>query len=160
METAAEFDEALAAAFASKGPAVIEVETDATPSGMFGGQPARMTGEPGDNPNDLGAGDIEQALTMLAWGDPSVVEDPAALSQLGVDVPAGLRFDVRVQRPDTLYLVIPSAYSDDGEHEGVVNQMDLWRSGDQFVWIMPQDAKVALLQMREQYRNRVAEEGP
>ena len=120
-----------------------------------------MTGEPGHNPNDLGAGDIEQALTMLAWDDPSVVEDPAAaLSHLGVDVPAGLRFDVRVQRPDTLYLVIPPAYSDGGEHEGVVNQMDLWRSGDQFVWIMPQDAKVALLQMREQYRDQVAKERP
>jgi hypothetical protein len=120
-----------------------------------------MTKEPGGSRDDLGAGDIEQALTMLAWNDPSVAEDPAAaLSQLGVDVPAGLRFDVRVQRPDTLYLVIPPACSDDGAHEGVVNQMDLWRSGDQFVWIMPQDAKVALLQMREQYRNRVAEEGP
>jgi len=32
--------------------------------------------------------------------------------------------------------------------------MDLWRSGDQFVWIMAQDAKVALLEMREQCRHR------
>jgi hypothetical protein len=111
-----------------------------------------MTGEPGRSGDDLDAGDVEQALTMLAGNDPSVAEDPAAaLSQLGVDVPAGLRFDVRIQRWDTLYLVIPPAYCDDGEHERVVNQMDLWRSGDQFVWIMPQDAKVALLQMREQY---------
>jgi hypothetical protein len=38
--------------------------------------------------------------------------------------------------------------------------MDLWRSGDQFVWIMPQDAKVALLQMREQYRDHVAQGRP
>ena len=37
VETAADFDEALAAAFASDGPNLIEVETDATPSGMFGG---------------------------------------------------------------------------------------------------------------------------
>ncbi len=36
VETAAELDEALAAAFASDGPNLIEVETDATPSGMFG----------------------------------------------------------------------------------------------------------------------------
>ena len=120
-----------------------------------------MTSDLGGNRDDGAADDVEQALTRLAWSDPSVADDPAAaLSQLGVDVPAGLRFDVRIQRPDTLYLVIPPAYSDDGEHEDVVNQMDLWRSGDQFVWIMPQDAKVALLQMREQYRNRVAEEGP
>jgi len=108
-----------------------------------------MTKEPGRSRDDLDADDVEQALTRLAWNDPSVAEDPAAaLSQLGVDVPAGLRLD------------IPPAYSDDGEHEGVVNQMDLWRSGDQFVWIMPQDAKVALLQMREQYRDHVAKERP
>ena len=120
-----------------------------------------MTKEPGRSRDDLDADDVEQALTRLAWNDPSVAEDPAAaLSRLGVDVPAGLRLDVRIQRPDTLYLVIPPAYSDDGEHEGVVNQMDLWRSGDQFVWIMPQDAKVALLQMREQYRDHVAKERP
>ena len=31
--------------------------------------------------------------------------------------------------------------------------MDLWRSGEQFVWIMPQEAKLALLKMREQYRD-------
>ena len=37
VATAAEFDEALAAAFASNGPNLIEVETDATPSGMFSG---------------------------------------------------------------------------------------------------------------------------
>jgi hypothetical protein len=97
---------------------------------------------------------LERALTELAWGDPGVADDPAAaLARLGVEVPAGLRIDVRVQRPDTLYLVIPPAYPDGGGDEGVVNQMDLWRSGDQFVWIMPQDAKVALLAMREQYRS-------
>jgi hypothetical protein len=120
-----------------------------------------MTSQPGGGRDDLGAGDVEQALTRLAWNDPSVADDPAAaLSHLGVDVPAGLRFDVRIQRPDTLYLVIPPAYSDDGEHERVVNHMNLWRSGDQLVWIMPQDAKVALLQMREQYRDHVAKERP
>ena len=120
-----------------------------------------MTKEPGGSRDDLDADDVELALTRLAWNDPSMAEDPAAaLSQLGVDVPAGLRFNVRIQRPDTLYLVIPPAYSDDGEPERVVNQMDLWRSGDQFVWIMPQDAKVALVQMREQYRDHVAQGRP
>ena len=75
-------------------------------------------------------------------------------------MPAGRRVDLRIQRPDTLYLVIPPAFSDEGEHEHepVVNQMDLWRSGEQFVWIMPQEAKLALLQMREQYRDHRAEE--
>lgn len=80
-------------------------------------------------------------------------------ARLGIDVPPALRFDVRVQRPDTLYLVIPPVSSDDAGGENVVNQMDLWRSGDQFVWILPQDAKTALLEMREQYRNRGGGEG-
>ncbi|HXY93893.1 MAG TPA: nitrile hydratase [Acidimicrobiia bacterium] len=98
--------------------------------------------------------ELEQALTQLAWADPSIADDPAAaLARLGVTVPDGLRIDVRIQQPDTLNFVIPPTTDDGGEVEGVVNQMDLWRSGDQFVWIMPQDAKVALLDMREQCRH-------
>ena len=121
-----------------------------------------MTGEPRGHIGATGpdAADFEQALTMLAWRDPAVTGDPAAaFAQLGVQVPAGLRVDLRIQRPDTLYLVIPPAFSDEGEHERVVNQMDLWRSGEQFVWIMPQEAKLALLEMREQYRDHGGEDG-
>ena len=121
-----------------------------------------MTGEPTAHVGATGpdAADLEQALTMLAWGDPAVTEDPAAaFARLGVQVPAGWRVDLRIQRPDTLYLVIPPAFSDEGEHEQVVNQMDLWRSGEQFVWIMPQEAKLALLEMREQYRDHGGEDG-
>jgi hypothetical protein len=55
--------------------------------------------------------------------------------------------------------VIPPAFSDEEEHEQVVNQMDRWRSGEQFIWIMPQEAKMALLKMREQYRDHRAEDG-
>ena len=113
-----------------------------------------MTGGPDENGGSASpvTSDLEQALTMLAWSDPAVTDDPgSALAQLGLDVPPGLRFDLRVQRRDTLYLAIPPASSDGGT-DSVVNQMDLWRSGDQFVWIMPQDAKFALLAMREQYR--------
>jgi hypothetical protein len=121
-----------------------------------------VTGEPTTQVGATGpdAADFEQALTMLAWSDPAVTEDPAAaFAQLGVHVPAGLRVDLRIQRPDTLYLVIPPAFSDQGEHESAVNQMDLWRSGEQFVWIMPQEAKLALLEMREQYRDHRAGDG-
>jgi hypothetical protein len=103
--------------------------------------------------------ELEDALTELAWADPSIADDPAAaLARLGVNVPEGLRLDVRIQRRDTLYFVIPPAAADGGEVDGVVNQMDLWRSGDQFVWIMAQDAKVALLDMREQCRHHGDEE--
>jgi hypothetical protein len=121
-----------------------------------------VTGEPTAPVGAAGAdaADFEQALTKLAWSDPAVTENPAAaFAQLGVTVPAGLRVDLRIQRPDTLYLVIPPAFSDEGEHDQVVNQMDLWRSGEQFVWIMPEEAKLALLQMREQYRDHGGQDG-
>ncbi len=114
---------------------------------------ARVTAEPQRSTNNIDVADLEQALTLLAWSDPAFANDPdAALARLGVEVPNGLRLDVRVQRRDTLYLVIPPAAGDGEATDAVVNQMDLWRSGDQFVWILRQDAKVALLQMREQYR--------
>jgi hypothetical protein len=114
---------------------------------------ARATAGPHRNMDDVDLADLEQALTLLAWSDPKFADDPdAALARLGVDVPNGLRLDLHVQRRDTLYLVIPPAAGDGEAADAVVNQMDLWRSGDQFVWIMPQDAKVPLLQMREQYR--------
>ncbi|HTP15313.1 MAG TPA: hypothetical protein VMK13_05700 [Streptosporangiaceae bacterium] len=92
----------------------------------------------------LDAAELEQALTILAWSDPAFAGDPyAALPQLGVEMPAGFRLDIRVQRRDTLCLIIPPA-SPDGGTDMVVNQMDLWRSGDQFVWIMPQGCQAGL----------------
>ncbi|MEU3278526.1 nitrile hydratase [Streptomyces antibioticus] len=121
-----------------------------------------MKDEPDENAGSDGPGslDLEQALTILAWSDPELTENPgAALTRLGIDVPPALRFDVRVQRPDTLYLVIPPVSCEEDGGENVVNQMDLWRSGEQFVWILPQDAKTALLGMREQYRNRGGGDG-
>jgi len=106
----------------------------------------------------VNAAELEQALTVLAWSDPAFAGNPStALPQLGVEVPDGLRLDVRIQRRDTLYLIIPPASSDGGT-DSVVNQMDLWRSGDQFVWLMSQDAKLALLKMRQQYRDRVGKD--
>lgn len=111
-----------------------------------------MTG-PSPHPDRSGS-DLERALTVLAWSDPSAVEDgAAALGALGVEVPHGMQIDLRVQRRDTLYFVIPPAAGDGGDPDRVVDQMDLWGSGDQFVWILPQDAKLDLLDLREQYRH-------
>lgn len=108
---------------------------------------------------------LEQALIELAWTDPDfgqlLAEDPhAALKHIGVTVPDGIRLDIRVQRPNTLYYVIPPEIDDGADADVVINQMDLWRSGDQFVWIMPQHKKVDLLKMRQQHRqwSRNAEE--
>ncbi|MGZ4553062.1 MAG: nitrile hydratase [Mycobacteriaceae bacterium] len=106
------------------------------------------------------SGELEQALTALAWTDATATSNPeTALASLGVDVPDGVRLDVRVQRRDTLYFVIPPADTDGGDTDHVLNQMDLRGSGDQFVWVLPQDEKVALLNMREQYRRTVSERG-
>ena len=108
-----------------------------------------MTGTSASGSSDA----LEQALTDLVWTNPSVAADPgAALARLGVQVPDGIRLDVRVQRADTLYFVIPPAADDGGATDHVVDQMDLWGSGDQFVWILPEHAKVALLQIREDFR--------
>ncbi|MCM6773777.1 nitrile hydratase [Nocardia sp. CDC159] len=102
--------------------------------------------------------DLEAALTRRAWTDPEFAEqlrtDPTkALAALGVSVPAGLRFDIRVQRRDTLYFTFPPARPECGPDDvEVVNQFDLWRSGESFVWLMPEAAKVDLLAMRRGYR--------
>lgn len=101
--------------------------------------------------------DLERELIARAWTDPAFAralqDDPAAaLAQIGVSVPEGLRVNVRVQRRDTLYYVIPPAVGEGGDPEGIANQMDLWRSADEFVWVLPQHAKVGLLAMRQQHR--------
>lgn len=106
-----------------------------------------------DTPDPPSSEEIEQALTTLAWADPSIATDPGgALDELGLHLPDGMHFDVRIQRRDTLYFVIPPAGDDGGDADHVVDQMDLWGSGDQFVWILPQDQKLALLDLREQHR--------
>ena len=69
-----------------------------------------------------------------------------------MEVAPGIKIDIRQQRRDTLYLVIPplAAKSEDAETE--INQMDLWESGDLFCWIMPQALKLELLKMRQSFR--------
>ncbi|MCW1958921.1 MAG: hypothetical protein KIH64_010315, partial [Mycobacterium sp.] len=88
--------------------------------------------------------DIETGLTERAWRDPEFAslltrEPAAALAMIGVELPAGVRVDVRIQEPNTLYYLIPPAVDPACESElGVVNQMDLWRSGDIFCWVIPE----------------------
>jgi hypothetical protein len=100
---------------------------------------------------------LENDLTRRAWSDGAFAARLAAtpdvaLAELGVTVPEGMRLEVRLQRRDTLYYVIPP-FNPSGDPNTVVNQMDLWRTADQFVWIMPEGAKVGLLQMRRQHRS-------
>lgn len=109
--------------------------------------------------------DIETGLTERAWRDPDfaslLTSDPAAaLAQIGVELPAGVRVDVRIQDPNTLYYLIPPATDPGCAHEpDVVTQMDLWGSGDTFCWVIPEGLKFALLHMRLQYRSWQSQHG-
>ncbi|MFO1061021.1 MAG: hypothetical protein U1E53_29135 [Dongiaceae bacterium] len=104
-----------------------------------------------------GNASLERRLVELAWTDPAFADllrkDPRrALASIGVEVPPDVKIDVRQQRRDTLYLVIPPLAARPEDAATVINQMDLWESGDLFCWIMPQALKVQLLQMRQSFR--------
>jgi len=100
---------------------------------------------------------LERRLVERAWRDPAFAAllqaDPRrALADLGVEVSPDVRIDVRQQRRDTLYFVIPPLAETPEAAGSVINQMDLWESGDLFCWVMPQALKLELLRMRQSYR--------
>ena len=121
-----------------------------------------MTDEKGNNVRqDVNASEegisLERRLVELAWTDHSFAEllqkNPRqALASIGVEVSPDVEIDVRQQRRDTLYFVIPPLAEPTEDAEKVINQMDLWQSGDLFCWIMPQALKLELLRMRESFR--------
>jgi hypothetical protein len=100
---------------------------------------------------------LERALTARAWRDPNFAHllesDPrSALAAMGVEVPDNVKIDIHMQRRDTLYFVIPPLAERPEDADRVINQMDMWQSGDLFCWIMPQALKLELLKMRQSYR--------
>ena len=100
---------------------------------------------------------LERALTARAWRDPDFAHlletDPrSALATMGVEVSDNVTIDIRMQRRDTLYFVIPPSAERPEDADRVINQMDIWQSGDLFCWIMPQALKLELLEMRQSYR--------
>ena len=100
---------------------------------------------------------LERRLVELAWTDPAFAEllqkDPRqALGSLGVELPPGVEIDVRLQRRDTLYFVIPPAAAEPNAAPTPVNQMDLWQSGELLCWMLPQALKLELLRMRQSFR--------
>ncbi|MGA9017236.1 MAG: hypothetical protein WB509_32465 [Acetobacteraceae bacterium] len=110
-----------------------------------------------DETKGVGDASLERRLVELAWTDPAFAEllrkDPRqALATIGVELSPGVKIDVRQQRRDTLYFVIPPLASKPEDAETVINQMDLWESGDLFCWIMPQALKLELLRMRQSFR--------
>ncbi|MEW2298308.1 Rid family hydrolase [Streptomyces sp. NPDC006743] len=115
-------------------------------------------GEPVRAHETDGGQDLETALTRRAWEDPSFAarlerEPLEALASMGVRVAPGIKVQVRLQRRDTLYYVLPPAKRPDEPDRGEpVNLMDLWRSGDSFVWLLPERLKTELLAMRRGFR--------
>uniref|UniRef100_I2Q6Y9 Nitrile hydratase, alpha chain n=1 Tax=Desulfovibrio sp. U5L TaxID=596152 RepID=I2Q6Y9_9BACT len=110
-----------------------------------------------DETKRSGNASLERRLVELAWTDPAFAallrKDPRqALASIGVEVSPGVTIDVRQQRRDTLYFVIPPLAAPSVDAEKAINQMDLWQSGDLFCWIMPQALKLELLRMRQSFR--------
>ena len=100
---------------------------------------------------------LARRLVELAWTDPAFAEllqkDPRqALGSLGMELPPGVEIDVRLQRRDTLYLVIPPPATQPNAAPTPINQMDLWQSGELLCWILPQALKLELLRMRQSFR--------
>ena len=100
---------------------------------------------------------LERRLVELTWTDRAFAEllqkNPReALASIGVEVSPGVEIDVRQQRRDTLYFVIPPLAEPTEDADKVINQMDLWQSEELFCWIMPQTLKLELLRMRESFR--------
>lgn len=104
------------------------------------------------------SGDFERELTRRVWTDEQfaaqVETDPAeALKAMGVEVPAGVKVKVVVQRRDRVYFTIPPARAPQSPlSSAVLNQMDLWSSQGLFIWLVPVGAKFKLLALRNAAR--------
>lgn len=100
---------------------------------------------------------LERRLVELSWRDPAFAEllekdGRRALASIGVEVSPAVKINIRRQRRDTLYFVIPPLADNPADADTVIDQMDLWQSAELFCWIMPQKLKVELLSMRQSYR--------
>ena len=102
------------------------------------------------------SGDFERELTKRVWTDDEfavqVENDPAgALKAMGIEVPAGVKVKVVVQRRDRVYFTIPPARAPQSP-PAPLNQMDLWSSQGLFIWLVPVAAKFKLLALRNAAR--------
>lgn len=105
----------------------------------------------------LGRLSLERHLVERSWTDPAFAERlrmdaHQALADLGVEISPDVKIDVRLQRRDTLYLVIPPPAASAGDAQSPVNQMDLWQSAELFCWILPEALKLELLRIRQSFR--------
>lgn len=98
--------------------------------------------------------DFEYLLTKRAWEDKEFAEllsrEPhEALSQLGVSVSGEVTVKVILQDRGTLYFIIP-AFDENRctEEPFQLNQVDIWSSGQMFLWLASAEQKAKLLQIR------------
>jgi hypothetical protein len=104
------------------------------------------------------SGDFERELTKRVWTDNAfavqVESDPVeALKSMGIEVPAGIKLKVVVQRRDTVYFTIPPVRDPQSPPPATpLNQMDLWSSKGLFIWLVPVAAKFKLLALRNAAR--------
>ena len=78
-----------------------------------------------NKPKASGEASLERRLVELAWTDPDFAErlqkDPRqALASIGVEVSPDVKIDVRQQRRDTLYFVIPPTAAKPEDAETVI----------------------------------------
>lgn len=98
--------------------------------------------------------DFEYLLTKKAWEDEEFADllsrDPhEALSQLGVSVSKEVTLKVILQERDTLYFTIPAFDNKRSMEEPLqLNQIDIWSSGNMFIWLTSAEQKAKLLQIR------------
>jgi hypothetical protein len=104
-----------------------------------------------------GEEDFEEAITRRVWTDPAFADqcevDPLdALASIGVHIRPGVKVEIKVQRRDTIYFLLPPARDASAPESGeVMNQFDLWRSANSFVWIFPEDTFYDILGMRRNF---------
>ena len=100
------------------------------------------------------AKDFEYYITKLAWDDlefaKRLEKDPvAALTSKGIKVPKGIKLNIIVQKKNTIYFSIPPEKKvDEKPQTNFPEIMDVWSSGNFFIWFAPVTMKFCLFQLR------------
>jgi hypothetical protein len=98
--------------------------------------------------------DFEYYLTKHVWDNLNFArqleEDPIqALRSININVPPEVKLQVIVQEPNTIYFTLPPIKKDtEPDHQESPEEMDIWSSGESFVWISPVEAKFNLFRLR------------
>ena len=100
------------------------------------------------------AKDFEFYITKLAWDDAEfakMLEDNPvkALESKGIKVSKDIKLNIVLQKKNTIYFSIPPAKkTDESPKESSPEIMDVWSSGNFFIWFAPVALKFCLFQLR------------